>query len=394
MPARTQTPPRPPTPSVPSITTFSLSTVKAGVIWAATNNGVVQMTADGGATWKNVSPPDLPANGAFEIIEAGRHDAATAYATLIVPQDVRPYVYRTQDGGATWQKIIGGLPDTAFARVVREDPVRKGLLFCGTESAVHVSFDAGDHWQSLQLNLPASSMRDLWIHGEDLVLGTYGRSLWILDNITPLRQLGADARSTDVRLFEPAPAIRARWDVNGDTPLPVEVPDGAESAGRRGHRLRAAGDPRRRDHADDHRRARNGGAPVHVHRSARIDASRERAGLLVRPAPGAHEEPRAEPLRLEPAISESEDPAVRLLRRAAGLRRVHARRPRHPGPDAARPARRTARRAGHVHRRAVGRRQERSPDAPRPARSARARIPGRSRRHSSSSGRASPTRWP
>ena len=223
VPGRTQTPPRPPTPSVPSITTFSLSTVKAGVIWAATNNGIVQMTADAGATWTNVSPPDLPANGAFEIIEAGRHDAATAYATFIVPQDVRPYIYRTRDGGTTWQKINDGLPDTAFARVVREDPVRKGLLFCGTESAMFVSFDAGDDWQSLQLNLPASSMRDLWIHGEDLVLGTYGRSLWILDNITPLRQLGTNTQ-TDVRLFEPVPTIRARWDVNGDTPLPIEVP--------------------------------------------------------------------------------------------------------------------------------------------------------------------------
>jgi len=222
VPGRTQTPPRPAPTS--SITTFSLSTVKAGVIWAATNNGVVQMTADGGATWKNVSPPDLPAGGAFEIIDAGRHDAGTAYATFIVPQDVRPYIYRTRDGGATWQRITEGLPGTAFARVVREDPVRRGLLFCGTEGAVYVSFDAGNHWQSLQLNLPASSMRDLWIHGEDLVLGTYGRSLWILDDITPLRQLETATASTDVTLYEPAPAIRARWDVNGDTPLPVEVP--------------------------------------------------------------------------------------------------------------------------------------------------------------------------
>lgn len=224
VPGRTQTPPRPPTPSAPSITTFSLSTVKAGVIWAATNNGIVQMTADAGATWTNVSPPDLPANGAFEIIEAGRHDAATAYATFIVPQDVGPHIYRTRDGGTTWQKINAGLPDTAFARVVREDPVRKGLLFCGTESGMFVSLDAGDRWQSLQLNLPASSMRDLWIQGEDLVLGTYGRSLWILDNITPLRQFRTDAQSTDAKLFEPAAVIRARWDVNGDTPLPVEVP--------------------------------------------------------------------------------------------------------------------------------------------------------------------------
>ena len=221
VPDRAQTPPRPPTAS---ITTFSLSAFKAGVIWAGTNNGVIQMTGDGGTTWKNVSPPGVPVNGTFEIIDAGRHDAGTAYAALIVPQDNRPYVYRTRDGGASWQKIVAGLPDTAFARVVREDPVRKGLLFCGTERAVFVSFDAGDHWQSLQLNLPASSMRDLWVHGEDLVLGTYGRSLWILDDITPLRQIESGTPRATVRLFQPAPAIRARWDVNGDTPLPVEVP--------------------------------------------------------------------------------------------------------------------------------------------------------------------------
>jgi photosystem II stability/assembly factor-like uncharacterized protein len=220
--SRSPAPPR--SPQVPSITTFSLSKVKAGVIWAATNNGVVQVTADRGTTWKNVSPPGLPAVAAFEIIDAGRHDARTAYATLIVPQDVHPYVYRTRDEGATWQTIVQGLPDTAIARVVREDPVRPGLLYCGTESGVFVSFDAGDHWQSLQLNLPASSMRDLVVHGEDLVLATYGRALWILDNVTPLRQAPAGSQAAGVRLLEPAPVIRSRWDVNGDTPLPIETP--------------------------------------------------------------------------------------------------------------------------------------------------------------------------
>ena len=219
---------RPPTstrsPQVPAITTFSLSPLKAGLIWAATNNGIVQMTADDGATWKNVSPSGLPPGAAFEIIDAGRHDPATAFATLIVPQDVHPHVYRTRDGGVTWQPIVEGLPDTAFARVVREDPVRKGLLYCGTESGVHVSFDAGDHWQSLQLNLPASSMRDIVVHEDDLVLATYGRALWILDDVTPLRQIGTETGTADLRLLKPAPAIRARWDVYGDTPLPIETP--------------------------------------------------------------------------------------------------------------------------------------------------------------------------
>lgn len=213
---------KPLSPSIPSITTFSLSTVDAGVIWAATNDGIVQMTADGGARWRNVSPPNVPVGAAFEIIEAGRHDATTAFATLVVPQDVHPHVYRTHDGGATWKEIVSGLPPTAFARVVREDPVRKGLLYCGTESGVSVSFDDGERWQSLQLNLPPSSMRDLAVQGSDLVLATYGRSLWILDDVTPLRH--AIGTAADVRLLPPAPAVRARWDVNADTPLPIETP--------------------------------------------------------------------------------------------------------------------------------------------------------------------------
>jgi photosystem II stability/assembly factor-like uncharacterized protein len=209
-----------------SITTFSASKVKAGVIWAATTNGVVQLTDNGGSAWRDVSPPALPAGGAFEIIESGRHDAATAYATLIVPQDVRPYIYRTHDKGKTWEKIVTGLPDTAVARVVREDPVRRRLLYCGTESGVYVSFDDGERWQSLQLNLPASSMRDMVVEGDDLVLATYGRALWILDNLTPLRQVTPQVLASDVRLLMPAPAVRVRWDVNGDTPLPVETPTG------------------------------------------------------------------------------------------------------------------------------------------------------------------------
>src|SRR5215831_18566304 len=175
-----------------------------------------------GATWKNVSPPDAPANGTFEIVDAGRHDAATAYAALIVPQDNRPHIYRTRDSGANWQQIVTGLPETAFARVVREDPVRKDLLFCGTESAVYVSFDAGDHWQSLQLNLPHSSMRDLWIHDQDLIVGTHGRGFWVLDDISPLRQAQASLASD--HLFNPAIAIRVPKSTYTDTPLPPEEP--------------------------------------------------------------------------------------------------------------------------------------------------------------------------
>src|SRR5262249_51674207 len=205
-----------------AITTFSASAVNAGVIWAATGNGQIQLTEDGGRTWTRVTPPGLPAGGAFEIIEAGRHDAATAYAALIVPQNMHAYLYRTHDAGRTWQPIGEGLPDTAFARVVREDPVRRGLLFCGTERGVYLSFDDGDRWQSLQLNLPSSSMRDLVVHGNDLVLVTYGRGIWILDDITPLREAGRTG--SDLGLLRPAVAVRARWGVNSDTPLPVETP--------------------------------------------------------------------------------------------------------------------------------------------------------------------------
>jgi photosystem II stability/assembly factor-like uncharacterized protein len=207
-----------------SITTFSASTAKTGVIWVGTTNAVVQLTQDAGFSWRHVSPPDLPPGGAFEIIDAGRHDPATAYAAFIVPQDTRPYIYRTHDNGTTWRKIVTGLPDNAIARVVREDPVRKGLLYCGTETGVYVSFDDGDHWQSLQLNLPASSMRDMVVQGDDLVLATYGRALWILDNVSPLRQIDPQFASGDARLFAPASAVRVRWDVYGDTPLPIETP--------------------------------------------------------------------------------------------------------------------------------------------------------------------------
>ncbi len=216
-----------PRPQPGVITTFSPSPGRPGVIWAGTSNGLAHLTEDGGRTWRNVTPSGLPERGGFEIIDAGRHDAAAAFATFIVPQDTHPFIYRTRDRGRTWNAITSGLPDNAIARVIREDPVRKGLLFCGTEAGVYVSFDDGDRWQPLQLNLPATSMRDMVVKGDDLVLATYGRGLWILDNITPLRQLTNELLNEDVHLFTPAAATRVRWDVNEDTPLPIETPVGA-----------------------------------------------------------------------------------------------------------------------------------------------------------------------
>jgi photosystem II stability/assembly factor-like uncharacterized protein len=207
------------------IMTLAPSPVEAGQIWIGTGNGLVQLTRDNGATWQDVSPPSLA--GAATILEASHHDAGTAYATAIRFGDSKPHVYRTRDYGKTWQDIAAALPKTSIARVVREDPVRRGLLYAGTENGIYVSFDDGAHWQSLQLNLPAASVRDLAVHGDDLVAATYGRALWILDDLTPLRQVDDKVKDAEAYLFDPQAAIRFRWDVNQDTPLPPETPAGA-----------------------------------------------------------------------------------------------------------------------------------------------------------------------
>ena len=141
--------------------------------------------------------------------------------------DLHPYIYRTHNGGKSWKLITTGLPDFGPVDTVREDPVRKGLLFAGTENSVWVSFDDGDHWQSLQLNLPHTSMRDLWIHDDDLIVGTHGRSFWILDDITPLRQVSEAVASSDAHLFAPAAAYRVQRDNYTDTPLPPDEPAAA-----------------------------------------------------------------------------------------------------------------------------------------------------------------------
>ena len=223
-----------------AIFSLSPSTARGGVIWAGMSNGHIQLTQDGGKNWKDVSTKDLPTapNGTplpavVQIIDASHFDSNTAYAALTFANNDGPLLYRTHDGGATWQKIINGLPGDAITRFIREDTVRKGLLFAGTETSVWVSFDEGDHWQPLQLNLPITSMRDLIVHGNDLVLCTYGRSIYILDDISTLRQAAADTMSKDAFLFRPSNAVRTRWDVNQDTPFPLGTtagpnpPDGA-----------------------------------------------------------------------------------------------------------------------------------------------------------------------
>ena len=208
--------------------TVAPSYTDVGVIWAGTNDGLIWRTADGGAHWDDVTPPALTPWSKVSLIDVSHRDAREAYAAVVrlYLDDLRPYAYRTRDAGRTWQPIVNGLPADAPVNAVREDPVRPGLLYCGTETGVFVSFDDGDHWQSLQLNLPATSMRDLVVHRDDLVVGTHGRSFWILDDVTPLRQLDGAVAREPAHLFQPAVAYRIQRDTNTDTPLPPEVPAG------------------------------------------------------------------------------------------------------------------------------------------------------------------------
>jgi photosystem II stability/assembly factor-like uncharacterized protein len=215
-----------------AIEALAASTVRRGVIWVGTNNGLIKVTRDTGRTWQDVSIPDLPDSNQSDIsaVEASHHDAAEAYAAVDghVTGDYTPLVYRTRDFGHTWTKIVAGLPTDqpsgSFAQLIREDTRKAGLLFAGTASGMFVSFDDGDHWQSLQLNLPNTSYRDAVIAGNDLVVGTYGRGIWILDDISPLRQMQASLATKAAYLFKPGDAVRVRRNVNQDTPFPPEVP--------------------------------------------------------------------------------------------------------------------------------------------------------------------------
>ena len=200
----------------------------ANLIWIGTDDGLIQVTRDGGKNWHNVTPPELTPWSKLAQMDASHFDTATAYAAVnrFRLDDLHPYIYRTHDGGKTWQKTVNGLPDNEPVNTVREDPERKGLLFAGTERSVYVSWDDGDHWQSLKQNLPPSSIRDLVVHNDDIVVGTHGRSFWILDNITPLRQFDTKAAESSAHLFKPQLTYRLRRDNYPDTPLPPEEPAG------------------------------------------------------------------------------------------------------------------------------------------------------------------------
>lgn len=204
------------------------SPLNANLIWAGTDDGQIQVTMDGGAHWKNVTPPTLEPFQKVSIIEAGHFDQQTAYAAIntLRLDDLHPHILRTKDGGKTWTEIVNGIPSNEDVNVVREDPERKGLLFAGTENAVYVSLNDGEQWQSLRLNMPATSMRDLIIKDNDLAVATHGRGFWILDDITPLRQLTEQVTSSAAVLFKPELTYRVRWNTNTDTPLPPDFPAG------------------------------------------------------------------------------------------------------------------------------------------------------------------------
>jgi len=207
---------------------LGLSPLDVNRIWAGTDDGLIWTTTDGGAHWSNVTPPELKPFWKVFNMDAGHFDAQTAYAAIntLRLDDMRPHLFRTHDGGKTWKEINNGIPDGAATSTIREDPMRKGLLYAGTETQVYVSFDDGDHWQSLRLNMPPSSVRDLQVKGDDLIAGTHGRGFLILDDLTPLRQISAKMADDKAHLYAPETAIRVRNDMNPPTPWPTDMSTG------------------------------------------------------------------------------------------------------------------------------------------------------------------------
>jgi photosystem II stability/assembly factor-like uncharacterized protein len=198
------------------------SRAKAGVIWVGTNDGLVQVTQDGGKTWSNVTSnvPGMPMWGSVRHVEPSKYDAASAYIICDAHQENNrdPWIYKTNDFGKTWKLIVNGIPKSmlSYVHIIREDPVRRGLLYAGTENMVYVSFDDGEHWQSLRSNMPPAPIYGMTIQEgfNDLVIATYGRGMWILDDLSPLQQMTAALAGENVHLFPPRPAYRFR-DING-----------------------------------------------------------------------------------------------------------------------------------------------------------------------------------
>lgn len=198
-------------------------------IWAGTDDGLIHLTRNGGAQWTDVTPKELTPWSKVSLLEASHFDTQIAYAAInrFRLDDLKPHIYRTRDAGRTWESITNGLPERAVVNAVREDPQIPGLLYAGTEIGVFISIDDGAHWASLQRNLPVTAVRDLVVHNDDLIVGTHGRSFWVLDDITPLREIASGHFNGDsAHLLAPAKARRWRWNRNTDTPLPPEEPVG------------------------------------------------------------------------------------------------------------------------------------------------------------------------
>ena len=206
--------------------TIAPSPLSASTIWVGTDDGLIHLTRDDGKTWQSVTPPAMTSWSKVVMIEASHFNVNEAYAAVERHQlaDYDPHIYRTLDSGKTWTEITKGLPAGVYVQTVKEDPSRRGLLFTGTERSVFVSFDDGDHWQSLQQNLPAASMRDLAIHDDDLIVATHGRGFWVIDNISALRQISDDVARANAYLFEPAEAILLIAGSDNGTPMPRDEP--------------------------------------------------------------------------------------------------------------------------------------------------------------------------
>lgn len=213
-----------------TIYTIAPSYVKGDWIWVGTDDGLIHVTRDGGRSWRDVTPAQIrnQAWSKISVMDASHTDTLTAYAAVSTLRldDIRPHLYVTHDGGATWTEIVNGIPDGTFTNTIKEDPVRKGLLFAGTEQTVYYSVDDGANWQTLRRNLPPTAIRDLVIKDNDLVVGTHGRGFWILDDISPLRQIDAATAQKSAELFTPGDAWRFRWNRWSDTPLPPDEPAG------------------------------------------------------------------------------------------------------------------------------------------------------------------------
>ncbi|HXE09184.1 MAG TPA: hypothetical protein VN612_14880 [Acidobacteriaceae bacterium] len=209
--------------------TISPSPLDAKTVWAGTDDGLVHITTDDGARWNNVTPPALTAWSKISQVEAGHFDTPTAYISVDRHRlaDMHPYIFRTHDGGKSWTKITSGIPDGAFVNSIKEDSKQKGLLYAATELRVYISFDDGDHWQPLQLNMPVTSVRDIVVHGDDLAIATFGRGFWVLDRMSSLRQIAAAGRkiaTSSAYLFAPGESFAVRQGGMNGTPLPHEEP--------------------------------------------------------------------------------------------------------------------------------------------------------------------------